>query len=173
MSKKKIIILVIIIFIILFGVFYFIHTTIKQRCGRIHEEFECQSKLWCKPIDGCGHYKNKPYKGYITSCSKGCEPIWGSLNFLTIHSPQKTNKSSRLKIEDNNQTDYCQDDNDCSKTGCSNTLCRSKTDVPVATTCEWHNSYQCYRDVKCACIDNKCQFADKDKIKNCINQYDN
>jgi len=54
----------------------------------------------------------------------------------------------------------CETDADCIKGGCSEQVCQSKNEEPIATTCEYRN---CYNPVpyktNCLCIENKCKWS--------------
>jgi len=64
----------------------------------------------------------------------------------------------------------CNQDSDCVKGGCSGTLCQSKKEEPVFTTCEYLPEYACYKQIKCKCVDNKCQWDKTEKFEECISK---
>lgn len=55
----------------------------------------------------------------------------------------------------------CLEDSDCVSGGCSGQVCQSKTEKPIATTCEYRDCYDAGKyDVGCSCNDGKCQWSD-------------
>ena len=59
----------------------------------------------------------------------------------------------------NEESTECTTDADCVKGGCSGTICQSKDAEPIFTTCEYLPEYECYKQIKCGCIDSKCQWS--------------
>jgi len=65
----------------------------------------------------------------------------------------------------------CREDTDCTKSGCSGTICQSKNDPLIVTTCEWLDEYTCYREVDCGCVNNKCIWDDQEALESCLASY--
>jgi len=54
----------------------------------------------------------------------------------------------------------CTTDKDCIKSGCSGEVCQSRFEEPVITPCQYKECYNPEKyNVKCKCINNKCQWA--------------
>lgn len=54
----------------------------------------------------------------------------------------------------------CSSDSDCLAGGCSGQVCQSKNEESIITTCEWRDCYSAKKyDLKCKCIDTKCQWS--------------
>lgn len=53
----------------------------------------------------------------------------------------------------------CATDSDCVTDGCSGQICRSNTEEPRITSCEWRDCYdaQAYGLV-CSCLEQKCEW---------------
>jgi len=62
----------------------------------------------------------------------------------------------------------CTTDADCVKGGCSGTICQSKDAEPIFTTCEYLPEYECYKQIKCGCIDSKCQWGKTAEFDDCL-----
>lgn len=62
--------------------------------------------------------------------------------------------------------------NPCIKSGCSGQLCLSKEDNSnIASTCEWQDSYACYKNAECKLqSNNKCGFTQTSELNNCLHQ---
>lgn len=72
-----------------------------------------------------------------------------------------------------NPPDFCLNDNDCIPTGCSQTICASKNDEIVFTTCEYRYEYACYQDenlANCICVENKCQWRTLPGFDECMSE---
>ncbi len=54
---------------------------------------------------------------------------------------------------------FCNENQDCSRAGCSLQVCQSQFQEPITTTCEWE---ECYNhldyDLECGCVNNQCQW---------------
>jgi len=66
------------------------------------------------------------------------------------------------------ETKECVSDSDCIIGGCSGTVCQPKNAEPVFTTCEYSPAYDCYKQISCKCIENKCQWDKTEKFEECI-----
>lgn len=64
----------------------------------------------------------------------------------------------------------CTTDDDCVIGGCSGTICQSKNAEPIFTTCEYLPEYGCYKEIKCGCIDGKCQWDKTEQFDNCVEE---
>jgi eight-cysteine-cluster-containing protein len=54
----------------------------------------------------------------------------------------------------------CESDSDCITSGCSNSLCQSKSEEQKATTCEYRDCYNAETyNVNCLCIKNRCMWS--------------
>lgn len=54
----------------------------------------------------------------------------------------------------------CYSDSDCMKGGCSGQVCRSKSEEPITTTCEWRDCYDADRyDLRCKCSQGRCRWT--------------
>ncbi len=62
----------------------------------------------------------------------------------------------------------CTKDSDCIVGGCSGQLCSPKTSEPAFTTCEWQESYKCYKQTTCNCIDYVCQWKENPEFRQCL-----
>ena len=64
----------------------------------------------------------------------------------------------------------CALDSDCITGGCSGTICQSKSAKPIMTTCEYKEEYACYRQIECACINNKCEWDKTSAFDKCVEE---
>lgn len=56
--------------------------------------------------------------------------------------------------------DSCETNEDCIDAGCSSQVCQSKDKDMTFTTCEFKPCYEAnIYDMKCQCMENKCQWA--------------
>jgi hypothetical protein len=56
----------------------------------------------------------------------------------------------------------------CAPTGCSNTVC-AEAGESIMTTCEWKDSYACYKDATCERqADGKCGWTDTPALQSCL-----
>jgi len=56
----------------------------------------------------------------------------------------------------------------CVTTGCSNTVC-AEAGSDVMTTCEWKDSYACYKTAKCERqADGKCGWTETPELTSCL-----
>jgi eight-cysteine-cluster-containing protein len=62
----------------------------------------------------------------------------------------------------------CTIHNDCITGGCSGTICQSKNEEPIFTTCEYLPEYACYKEIDCSCIDGKCQWDKTNEFNKCV-----
>jgi eight-cysteine-cluster-containing protein len=54
----------------------------------------------------------------------------------------------------------CSSDADCETGGCSGQVCQSALEENALTTCEWRDCYSAEKyNVKCNCVNNKCQWS--------------
>ena len=78
--------------------------------------------------------------------------------FVTIDNRKKI-LSPNLEFCGISTYSECNSNEDCIKSGCSNQICQSKYEEPIATTCEFRECYDVNKfKVDCKCIDNKCQW---------------
>lgn len=75
--------------------------------------------------------------------------------------------------ENVNTVTECLRDNGCVAGGCSGTICQSKDAETVYTTCEFLPEYACYRNIKCRCIEGKCQWDKTEEFDICIKEKRN
>jgi len=62
----------------------------------------------------------------------------------------------------------CVSDDDCIKGGCSGTICQSKNEEPIRTTCEYSLEYDCYKEINCGCSDGKCEWDKTEEFDDCV-----
>jgi len=67
----------------------------------------------------------------------------------------------------------CNDDSDCIRGGCSGTVCQPKDKEPIMTTCEYKAEYACYRQIECACINNRCAWEKTEDFYKCVEEAGN
>ncbi len=59
---------------------------------------------------------------------------------------------------------WCESDSDCTTGGCSRQVCQSKSEEPVATTCEYRECYDSTQyAMSCGCVDGKCEWHSGDR----------
>ena len=57
----------------------------------------------------------------------------------------------------------------CVVGGCSSTVCAEETADPIITTCEWRDSYACYRDTTCERqADGACGWTQTEALTTCL-----
>ncbi len=62
----------------------------------------------------------------------------------------------------------CTTDNDCITTGCSGTICQSKDKEQIRTTCIYSPKYECYKEIGCRCLQNRCAWDKTKEFDECI-----
>ena len=62
----------------------------------------------------------------------------------------------------------CRSDVDCVTGGCSGTICQSKSDEPVFTTCEYKDEYECFKTIDCGCVDGSCSWEETAEFDSCV-----
>jgi len=54
----------------------------------------------------------------------------------------------------------CNIDSDCRAGGCSGQLCRSNSEDPMVTICDYKECYDASKyNLECGCVDSKCQWS--------------
>jgi eight-cysteine-cluster-containing protein len=54
---------------------------------------------------------------------------------------------------------FCNEDQDCSRAGCSLQVCQSNFQDPISTTCEWKECYNHLEyNLECGGVNNQCQW---------------
>ena len=60
---------------------------------------------------------------------------------------------------------------DCTRAGCSGTICQPADAEPVITTCQYLDGYACYQQTGCGCINNACAWEETPAFAECMAQY--
>ncbi len=68
------------------------------------------------------------------------------------------------------EKEECSSDKDCITGGCSGIICQPRDAEPVFTTCEYKEEYSCYKDIKCGCVEGKCQWKKNREFELCIQE---
>ncbi|MCH8518469.1 eight-cysteine-cluster domain-containing protein [Candidatus Gracilibacteria bacterium] len=56
--------------------------------------------------------------------------------------------------------EYCENNNDCTRSGCSGEVCQSKSSLGGGTICEARECYDWKKyNLECGCVNNKCQWS--------------
>ena len=66
--------------------------------------------------------------------------------------------------------DGCSSDNDCTRGGCSGTICQSRSEEPVISTCEWLPEYACYQQITCGCVKGSCVWEKTKAFDQCVKE---
>lgn len=64
----------------------------------------------------------------------------------------------------------CSSDKDCMTGGCSGTICQSRNEEPVFTTCEYRDEYSCYKEIECGCVEGKCLWKKTAEFELCYDE---
>lgn len=64
----------------------------------------------------------------------------------------------------------CESDSDCIRGGCSGTVCQSKDEEPIMTTCEFRPEYECYEMIECSCVEGECQWEETGEFNQCVEE---
>lgn len=112
---------------------------------------ECNSEQEC---DKCGN-----------DCVSLSDAIVSDCNIPTEDFKCNCDNGKCIRVE---QDIECKADDDCITGGCSGTICQSKSEEPMMSTCEYKPEYACYKQINCGCIGGKCKWDETEEFKECV-----
>jgi eight-cysteine-cluster-containing protein len=62
----------------------------------------------------------------------------------------------------------CTKNADCTRGGCSGTICQSSNEEQVVTTCGYLPEYDCYKDITCGCVNGACDWQSDEAFEACV-----
>ncbi len=86
-----------------------------------------------------------------------------------IKIPNEIQETPNEKYEEPGSFSECKSDSDCVIGGCSGTLCHKKGEN-IFTTCEYLPEYECYKQIECGCINNKCEWDKNAEFERCLQE---
>ncbi len=95
-----------------------------------------------------------------------CTQMYGCLDDMDCQEGQKCVKNRCV----GSASGECSADKDCIRSGCSGTVCQSKSSEPMMTTCEYKEEYECYQEINCGCVDGTCMWRETADFRECIAQ---
>ena len=64
----------------------------------------------------------------------------------------------------------CASDSDCTRGGCSGTICQSRSEEPAISTCEWLPEYECFQQITCGCAQGSCKWKTTKAFDRCVEE---
>lgn len=65
----------------------------------------------------------------------------------------------------------CYTDADCAVAGCSGIQCMPRADAATAvSTCEYKDSYACFAEDNCLCVNNRCNWQGNELFQRCVDR---